>query len=95
MDQIQNYSVFENFMNIEYQIIRFLKISEYRIVIFGLNYSITEYLKANSSPQKILYVKFVTKRDLILYFHTYMRAFYCVFNTFLAYKKIQELFGIW
>ena len=61
MDQIPNYSVFESFMNTEYQIILFLKMNEYWIVLFGLNYSNTEYLKSNSSPpQKNLYVNFVT-----------------------------------
>ena len=47
---IPNYSFFWKWMN-----------TEYRIVLFGLNYSNTEYLKLNSiSPQKILYVNFVT-----------------------------------
>ena len=60
--------------NTEYQIIWFLKIiripntklfgfwkwmnTEYRIVLFGLNYSNTEYLKSNSSPQKNLICEF-------------------------------------
>ena len=57
--------------------------NEYQIVLFGLNYS-------NAKILKILYVNLVTKWDeenLILYFHTYMRGFYCVFYTYLAYKK--------
>ena len=92
--------------NTEYQIIRFLKIlripntelfgfwkwtnTEYRIVLFGLNYSNTEYLTSNSTPKKFFICEFCEKWDedtLILYFHTYMRAFYCVFYTYLAYKK--------
>ena len=72
--------------------------NEYRIVLFGLNYSNTEYLKSNSSPPKNFYVNFVTKWDeenLILYFHPYMRTFYCVFYTYLAYKKFlnYSVFG--
>ena len=34
------------------------------------------------------------EENLILYFHTYMRGFYCVFYTYLSYKKILELFSI-
>ena len=60
--------------NTEYRIIRFLKIlripntelfgfriwmnTEYRIALFGLNYSNTEYLKSNSSPPKNLICEF-------------------------------------
>ena len=36
--RIPNYSVFENYTNTKYQIIRFLKMNEYRIVLSGLNY---------------------------------------------------------
>ena len=43
MDRIPNIFVFENLMHTEYRIIRFLKIDRIRIVVFGLNYSNTEY----------------------------------------------------
>ena len=64
--------------------------TEFRIILFGLNYSNTEYLTSNSTPKKFSICEFCGKSDedtLILYFHTYMRAFYCVFYTYLAYKK--------
>ena len=64
--------------------------TEYRIVLLGLNYSNTQYLTSNSTPKKFFICEFCEKWDedtLILYFHTYMRAFYCVFYTYLAYKK--------
>ena len=47
---------------------------------------------------KILYVNLVTKLDeenLILYFHSYMSAFYCVFDKFLAFEFFFEVFGNW
>ena len=40
MNQKSNYSVFENFTNTENRIICFLKMNEYRIVLFGLNYPV-------------------------------------------------------
>ena len=39
-------------------IIRLLKMNEYRIVLFSLNYSNTKYLKSNSSPPKNFKCKF-------------------------------------
>ena len=94
MDQIPNYSVFENFTNTE--LFGFWKWmnTKYRIVLFGLNYLNTEFKNRIVAPQKILYVNFVTKWDeenLILYFHIYMRAFYCFFYTYLAYKKSRTI----
>ena len=73
---IPNYSFFENewILNSTIQ----SQLFKYRI------------LKSNRSPPKILYVKFVSKWDeenLILYFHTYKRAFYCVFYTYIFIKK--------
>ena len=42
LDQIPNYSVFEKCMNTKYQIIHFLKMNEYPIVLFCLNFLNTE-----------------------------------------------------
>ena len=50
-----------HFTNTEYQIIHFLKINEYRIVLFGLNYSNTEYLTSNSTPKKFFICDFGEK----------------------------------
>ena len=75
--RIPNYSFFENERILNSTI--WSQLFEYQIL-----------KKRIVAPQKILYVKFVTKWDeenLILYFHTYIRAFYCVFFTYLAYKK--------
>ena len=92
MDWIQNTKLFGFWKFYEYQIIPFLKMNKNQIVIFSLNYLNTKYITLNSSPPKILYVKFFTKWDeenLFLYFHTYMHIY-----AYLAYKKILELFGI-
>ena len=43
MDRIPNYSVFENFMNTEYQIIWFLKMNEYRISNSTIRSQLSEY----------------------------------------------------
>ena len=43
MDQIPNYSVFENFTNTEYRIIRFLNMNEYRISNSTIRSQLFEY----------------------------------------------------
>ena len=77
--RIPNYLVFENFTNTDYQ-----------IVLFGLNYSNTEYLKLNSSPPKNFICEFCDQMrwgkfdPLFSYLH---EGFYCVFYTYLSYKR--------
>ena len=73
-------------------IICFLKMNEYWIANSTIQSQLFKYriLNIKQYPQKIFICEFCEKWDevtLILYFHTYMRAFYCVFYTYLAYKK--------
>ena len=95
--QIPNYSVFENFTNTK--LFDFWKWTntEYWIVLFGLNYSNTKYLKSNSSPPKKFIFEFCDQMrwgkfdPLFSYLH---EGFLLFFLHISCLWKILELFVI-